>query len=206
MAESTTRTDPAQKPNEPHNMSSEYTIEIATANSNNVLWPMTRQLLRGRWSRSVLVGVHAGPALQQMPDIPGLRLSVNLRTRTTRIFDPLGLPENASLLREVKIRYKELMGQEGRPEDDVKNEWPASDRDRGEGDSMLKGWLFWMKRLVQAKEAVEIGAPLPSFEQIEKLPGKTLVKPFDNSATTWKYAEEPSKEEKRALEFALGAL
>lgn len=190
-------------------MAAEYTIEIAAGSCRNVVWPMTRDVLRGRWTRDILIGQHAPPALQQMPDVPGQRIHINWRQRLVRIYDPLSLPENAQLLRDVKAMYKELLNVDGRPADEIRREWPlwqGQEAMNQEGHDQLKSTLYWMKRFVNDKLAVEIGVPLPSLNEIALLPGRTLIEPFNNDPHAWRYQETPTRKDMEELMRQRGQL
>lgn len=153
-----------------------FTIELATPRNNNISFPPLRQTLRGRWSRSVLVGVTTNrtPALQNMPDIPGMCITLDPARRQARVYDPLGLPENKLLCDEINGYYRQITGTLGRPE----SEKTVTDLKEGG----VKTWAYWMCRLLESDHARLVAGTPPTVEQVSRWPGKTQIEFFRQSA------------------------
>lgn len=158
-----------------------FTVEIGDELGRNLLWPMTQQVLRGRWSKSALIGRGGLPELLKFPDMPGIHIEVDATQKRARIYDPLANPANVNLLREIEPLYEKISGGKGRPEEEQ-----VFDLD----PTALKSWLFWLKRTVDDGKARCVQCTLPKMQEIEALPGKTLIEPFNGSQTALKYKED----------------
>lgn len=188
----------AQQPVSRPGITGRFTIEMGDELAHNVFWPMTKQVLRGRWSRMAMIGRGGMPELLKMPDWPGIRVEVNVATRTARIYDPLAAKDarTEQLVREISPLYAKINGSEGRPWDEqTYPDLNATD---------LKSWLFWMKRIVVDGKAVEVQCTLPKMEGIESMPGKILIEPMNSSQTALKYKEDIERARELAHNQQLG--
>jgi hypothetical protein len=163
----------------------DVTIEIGDERNRPFMWPMTKALLRGTWRRVNLQPdemtdlTNALGMLQG--DIPGARIELSGRRRRCRIYDPLDLPENASLWAEVKRLFLFHTGTEFAPVPEKLEE--------NLNDTKIKTRLYWMRRLVNGTpinrlvrpprggpQAILVGSgALPTLPEIAKLPGRTQI-------------------------------
>lgn len=166
----------------------DVTIEISCPRNRSLVFQPTKTILRGRWRRSELFGNELGSeGMDRLPDpIPGLRITLDGRRKTARIFDPLeGEPE---LLKRVSdaiyamesIRHK------------VTFEKAVERKDMNETD--IKTWLHWMRRALDQNFAFVVSGSLPTEEQIKALPGKTRCCAFSNDRKGRKFKEETEEE------------
>ena len=193
---------PQQPQGNPFASVGEVTIEIKARNRKNgrptgasVNWPVPQMTLRGAWDRQIMIGVSGMPPLQQMPDIPGIRIRFDGRARSVTVYDPLALPENHALLAEVHRNYDQMFT----PPVVVGHAQPHAggpEKERRFDDqnpTELKTWLWWMRQHVDDFKAVVFSGSLPELSDIRRLPGKTLVETF-NSPETTKYLEDRKRE------------
>ena len=153
MAEQVSTSAASRKPSQ---TIGEVTIEIAGPINENVLFPPLQERMRGRWEKRKLPLGDTGE-IYKLPDIPGLYIRVDPRSKTLQMIDPLGLPENADLMKEIARKYKEIAGLgsdlsgDKRPREGV--------RKVVKNDDEVATWLYWMWRLVSEGMAVKISGP-----------------------------------------------
>ena len=163
-------------------ISPEIEIEFGDSRNRVFAWGPTMEILRGKWTRTNLNSDELVEELAAMPDIPGMRIRINYDRRRAVVYDPLALPENKPLADKISALIKERFR---------RNEGPAQPVERNDMDKDdLKTWLFWMVRRVKGKAAVLTAGELPSYEEIEKLPGKTRIAFYDSSSRACKWREE----------------
>lgn len=161
----------------------DFTIEVSSDLCQNVAFPPTKDVLRGRWSKAkVLIGVSSRAELQKIPDIPGIHISLDSIRKVGRIYDILDMPENKSLLEAIRKPYAAVTGQEGGPEKE------KIYKDMKDND--VKTWAHWMRRLVERGSAVVVSGILPSESQIAKLPGKTQLEMYRTTSGPKIYKED----------------
>lgn len=188
MAESSekpaTRSQSPGHPQSPSPRIAEVVIEVASPRNQQFMWPLTQVVLRGRWCRANLPGITMQPALEKMPDIPGMRVLCDPSRRIARVFDPLNEPGNQDLLSRCSRVHTECFRVAAGAEQDV--ELDSLD------DTAVKSWLYWMRRAVDNGMAIVVHGDLPSMTTIEALPGKTRCGAFDSSARAKRYREDPA--------------
>lgn len=162
-------------------------IEIGDDRCRQLMWPMTMNVLRGRWTRANLIGVTMAPVLAAMPDIPGMRVLVDPARSAARIFDPLAEPANAELLERARRVHKEAFRTEAGAEKAVDYASLSPDE--------LKSWLHCMRRAVDSKHAEVVHGALPTVDQIAALPGKTRMEHYNQSSRAKKFREDDDREE-----------
>jgi hypothetical protein len=172
----------------------EILVEIADERNSNVMWPITKVLLRGRWARVNTLGQTMAQVMQPLPDIPGLHVGVDCARKLSKILDPLNEPRNAELVKKIQAVLKEAFRQVYGPEKDVVQE--------GLSDGEIKSWLYWMRRLVDNGQAVVIKGELPDLKAIRALPGKIAIENYNSSSRAVKFLEDAERlEEIRQSRF-----
>ena len=51
-------------------------------------------------------------------------------------------------------------------------------------------WLYWFRRLVDSRSAIVIRGTVPEMHEIERLPGKIAIGPWDSNSRTPKFLED----------------
>jgi hypothetical protein len=155
--------------------------------NGSVLFQPLAEKLRGRWTTHKILHTTMHAALQSMPSpIPGEMVGVNIATKTVRKFDPLSLPENADLWNAMKEHYRNYQEYFG-----MMNKLMPGYEQAGCDNTVLKTWLYWMRRIVDAGVAIVVpkSAPLPNADLIKKLPGLTQIGQFNETSTRPMYRE-----------------
>lgn len=168
---------PALTPYPPHHA----VIEVGDDKNRNPQFPPLKMVTRGRWGRDVLVGTTGRNELMNIPEIPGIYLEINTSRRAARLYDPLSLPQHAKTLELLRDPYRRLIGNEGKPWDEIVRV--------DLNDTDCKTWLYWMARLVESHKARVVEGRLPTLAQIAKLPGNTRIEVFNSSSRARKTLE-----------------
>jgi len=160
------------------NNSDEIVVEISTHKNGYVLFgPLGNEKLRGRWDNRFIAG-KSGEAIGLLAACafyPGIRLGVNLRTGTTRRFDPMGLPEFANELKvanQIANAFPQMFGGNKVATQPEALQSPETDADPESTANRLKDWLYWTSYLVKHNLAIVVNGELPDEKTIrEKIPG-----------------------------------
>jgi hypothetical protein len=151
------------------------TIEIATKKNSNLLFGPNMERLRGRWSRTNLKGgksMHA--ALAEMPDIPGLYLTVDTTKRLLVVSDPLlETKDGKELNRRLELHLEQFESQFGRMRAKPRVETEDAT------DEQIKTWLYWFRRLINNEQARVVSGDVPELKDFAKMPGKVVAEPFN---------------------------
>ena len=170
----------------------EVTIEISGPRNANAVFGPERLTLRGEWRKDRLFPDEASSdEIKFLPPIfPGVRISIDGRTKTGRIWDPLSLPENAHLLEQVSAS--------GVARGAVKQRYgPVPEISRKLNDSGLKTWLYHVGRLVGDGMASIVSGRPPREELRQRLSGKTEIECYRESRTK-RYLEDRIEEPETA--------
>lgn len=159
-----------------------FAVEIASRQNNPVMFHPNQARLRGRYSIANTPGMRAHEAMNSMPtEIPGQIVEVDVQNRTCRIFDALSLEQNKGIHDQIKRACSENRGYFGG------SDLPEESKYIGQSDTDIRTWLYWMRRLVDAGNAVDIGTagsgrrPLPSMNIInERMKGKIKISQFNS--------------------------
>jgi hypothetical protein len=153
----------------------EFTVEVDPDSGRNYLFNPTQEWLRNRWSWDKLPrGSTSERGLAKLPTIPGIHVTVSPRERRAVVWDPLSLPENAKLLREVEAQTKHLLGE-------ARTAVPRKEY-RNLSNDALATWLYWVHRAVLSKDFREVKGKAPTLRQVvEKLPRAQIRKYFYDS-------------------------
>jgi hypothetical protein len=172
----------------------ELTIEFDAERNRNVAFGPEKIFCRGTIRRDRFLPYEAASEdISTLPSvIPGLRLTINGRTREARIWDPLGLPENAELLRTLSrqqnnwARVPEQWKQSVQPEKELVR--------RDMSETQIKTWLHEISKLVAAGMCQVLSGRLPKQDTIRNLPGMTQIELWNQGGGHQKrYLEQPAK-------------
>ena len=151
----------------------EFTVEFGDdCNSNFVISSFAGQMIRGRWSLSVLFardggGPDVGQAMSAMPEHPGLRLKISPQQGKALLYDPL--EKDKKLLEKVSnVRKKAMLT--GNVETTFVPETPYTlDVDRMKTlCSQIADMQGWGKICGVPKGRI------PTAKEIDKMPGELL--------------------------------
>lgn len=166
-------------------LSPEIEIELGDDRNRVFAWGPTMAILRGAWSRKNLRSDELVEELATMPDIPGMRIIVNVERKLAVIYDPLALDAHKELCQEIQRHIKARFRRDEGPE--------KEDKRQGMDADDLKTWLYGMRRRVDAKQARVTKGELPPLEVIDKLPGRTRIEMYNSSSRACKWREDFSK-------------
>lgn len=142
-----------------------FTVEIATDQNNQVLSPIGKILLRGRFAMASMKGKVADDRFANCPDIPGVYVTVDWERRTVKVTDPLALKKNAGLYQEIAAAVANTGF--AKPQPSTEREFTSLN------DDMMKTWTYWVRRWLDSRQCVEVeGGRVPSMEAVAKLPGR----------------------------------
>lgn len=159
----------------------EVTIELGDKKNSNFDWRPTKAKYRGKWMRVNLVNGAVHQDFAQMPDIPGIHISINPAKKTAKVTDPLNEERNRNLTLKIKGVVKNCFKVDQGPMQDVlvDNMSPTD----------IKTWLYWMRRYIDCGYATEVFGKIPSMETIESLEGRIRIGQYDPSAASPKFKE-----------------
>ena len=154
---------------------STVTIELATDKNATILFPPTQSLLRGRhdWANvtnAVAVRRSGQTPITKMPTIPGLHIELDVTKKCARIYDPLSLPENESLLNDISSVWASNYGKLCKPK--------AEEKHKDMSQNQVATWFHWMRRYVDANMA-----RLVSGDIKQTVKGRVRVDFFNNAQT-----------------------
>lgn len=190
MADTKPTASPASSPTattDPRRLS-EVVIELGDDRCRNMMWPLTKVVLRGRWSRSN-IPTSAHQSFASMPDLPGVHISCDPSRKRARVFDVLSDPSNEELLLKAQKVYQEAFQERAGPEKTVLYE--------NLSDNEIRTWLWEMRKAVDGKRARVVHGELPTREQIEGLPGRTRIELNSNSSTGRRFQDDPPVDVRR---------
>lgn len=176
-------------------LSPEIEIELGDDRNRSFAWGLTMEILRGGWTRKNLHSDELVEELAAMPDIPGIRIRLNVERKTALIYDPLGLPDNKALSDKIAaIIFARFRVRQG----------PASPNERRDFDADdVKSWLYCMARRRDAGQARVTVGDLPPTSVVERMPGRIRVEAYNSSARACKWKEDFDKHVDAILSRAL---
>jgi hypothetical protein len=149
---------------------SEFVVEIATRLNQNVFFHPVGETLRGRWLTANVSPMSLNSEILKVGDLPGVRIRVDAPRRKADIFDPMGLPEKRDALEGFQKRCRAELSS-------MFNEGPLPAKTyQNMSDTDLKTWIYWIRRLVNVNHVEIISGSVPTLEEIEALPGKTMFR------------------------------
>jgi len=159
-----------------------YIIEVAQSQNENHIFAPTRARVRGRWDFSNTAARNLGSeALREMARevkvIPGQHILLDTDHARGVIYDPLLDTDDGRRvwlkLKGIISRYKHEFGSDLRPHDPSELSNLGADQ--------IKQWLWEMRCLLDGNQAVLVSGsdPVPSFEEIARMPGRRLRDPMN---------------------------
>lgn len=170
-----------------------FTVELGDDNNRSITLSCLRQRCRGRWSISTLHarpqgGRDVGQAMSAMPDVPGIRVHVDGRSNSYRLYDPLW--DDPSLLDRINnVARRARLSGASVPFAPVEEVTAKAD------DDLFKTLVDELVRKVKDGQARVVEGKLPTERQIEQLPGRLLNDPL-NSGRKPKYRDEVAEWER----------
>lgn len=168
-----------------------FEIEVGDDCNRTIHLSSIKVNLRGKFAVSNITarkggGRQIGETLLNMPDIPGMRVRVNLAKQAYTIYDPLDAnPVLLERINSISSTVPVLRGPKVKPVESIQAQEKDPDR--------FKTFVLQLVRLVADGMAVVTDGNLPSEEALESLPGRELFDPNSNSNTKPKYAKDYSK-------------
>ena len=146
-------------------------IEFGNDTNGNILFGVTGEVMRGRWSPASpsLRGMTSSAGMNQMPELPGMRLAVDSDDMVMTITDPLGEPENAGLLDEANRVLKGVFSTTSKAADKVVRELSQDE---------YKTLLYWMRRLLDSGDARTVSGSVPEMTTIRSSIAGQIRKAF----------------------------
>lgn len=154
-----------------------FMIEVGDDRNRSVMFPpLGQRILRGRWRMSNNRGQNPDEDFVEMPDLPGMMIAVDETSREAviRVFDPLGLEKNKTVLEKAKRIVKSKFNVRCGPDRNFKVATPPADQ--------LKNFLYWCRRLVDNGTAEVVQGDIPSMEAITARPGRIQFEVYDQKA------------------------
>jgi hypothetical protein len=176
----------SDKRNAPH--IGAFIVELGDEGNRQIPIDMMRMWLRGRWLQSN-VKCDMGVEMRKMPDSPGIRLEVKPRDSTLRIFDPLAMPQNASLLANLNKAVEEITsiktgtGRKLGPMVEVTHKLD---------EHQLKTIMLEISRKVHGPMPCmfAVQGNVPTVEELEHYPGRELNDPWNSSNNKAKFVDQ----------------
>lgn len=150
-----------------------YEIEVSMPLNGSLLFSPAAKVLRGAWSNGEASRFEVGRSLRTMSyevgDLPGIHIFADLAAGKFGYFDPLeDDPAYATVAKKLKDFMKKA--EFGTGKEITFTEKQISDV---KTPSDMKDWLHWMRQAYDA-DCAKIATgfpPLPSIEDIRKMPG-----------------------------------
>ena len=129
-----------------------------------------------------MAGKTASGGMAQMPDIPGMMLTLNCAKRTLRIFDPLA--EDRDLLQRVNAVHKDVFRTEVQPEKEVIHD--------NLSDNRMKTILYEWATLVHERDKLIVReGSLPEADKVSEMPGRREINQFSTDPAAPKVEGDP---------------
>lgn len=162
-------------------LTAKYCIEFAQKGNNNILWPLTLEVFRGRWDAAYVSGAAISDGMMQLhrkfPIIRGICVEVDEANKLARVFDPYDANESNG-----KEWQKLSAALAGVPLVGESRFSPLAEQKYKLDANKLKEWLYEMRRHVDAGLAVEVMergySSLPELEEIDMMSGKRRLNPY----------------------------
>jgi len=163
------------------------TVEIAPKFNRQLMCEFLGERLRGRWSMAAIPG-QSSETMSGMPDLAGIRLTLDCRKRTLVKFDPMGDEDHKDAL----DRAKRILSGWGSSSHDPH---PTVTRDKL-SDNDLKSILHEFCQWRDHAKVIVIAGDIPDTASIDSLPGRRRINPWDTGSRQERYepAAEPAAE------------
>jgi hypothetical protein len=172
-----------------------FTVECGDEGNRQIPLDMMRMWLRGAW-KSQNIKCDMGPEMRKMPDSPGIYLEVKPRDSTLRIFDPLSLPKNATLLQNLNKAVEDITSVKtgtGRKLGPMLEVVHTLDEDQ------LKTVMLEISRKVYGPMPcmTAVQGTVPTAQELKGYPGRELNDPWNSSQFKAKYVDQRKEFEDR---------
>ncbi len=139
---------------------SKFTIEVGNDQNCNFIWGPSKDLLRGRYQRADNpAGVTFAQGFSDIPDLPGMHITIDSAKMEATIHDPLNEQKNIELLATFNAAHKATFNEQRVPVTDKTVK--LQDKDQ------LATWIFAAMRLIESKLAELKSGSIP-----KELPGE----------------------------------
>ena len=171
----------------------EFTIEFGDNKNRTIVIATIRQKARGHFSLRKFYqgdggGRDIGPAMQRVPDIPGLFMRIKPKDGKAILYDPWeDKPEEWKRVNEALTTAHAARGGKYGPV--LRSEMSLT-------PDQMKTLVLEAVRLVEDDMARVVKGALPTAKQIEKMPGRQLFDPL-NSGRKPRYVEDVAEWEQR---------
>ncbi len=156
-----------------------WAVEFSTKTNENVVCPLTKKTLRGRWSNANLRGRTADNAIASMPDIPGIMVVFDGAKRIVEYRDPLAEESAVQLLKTIRGICKECRILQ--PDPDKKRSFPELTLDR------MKQYCYWARRWTDGEQVVLTAGAVPTMAEVDLLPGRVELELFNVNAARQRF-------------------
>jgi len=146
----------------------ELVIELAGNKNQRFLFEPLGAVLRGRWDRARVTDTSSNTQMTNMPDIPGIHVALDLKSRCLRAMDPLAWPENQETLRRANVILKGATLAQGRP-------WDTSVM-RNLTETEVKSALWAMLGYVEGGKAIVRHGQFPTKDEVLAMPGQLKIR------------------------------
>ena len=172
-----------------------FAVEFGDDKNRSISINALTTRVRGRYSNANLHanadgvgGRDVGRAMAGMPDIPGIRLRIDVGEQYYELHDPLS--DNPKLMARIahQITEARLQGVAGtEPVESIVNEMDVD---------QLKTLLLEIWRKVnQTNQAVVVEGTLPDIDEINELPGNELYDPWNQTTHKPTYVKDVARYE-----------
>lgn len=163
----------------------EFVIEFGDAQNCSFRWAFDDRVVRGWWKRSNHKRGEPSEFMADMPDIPGLRFRLSSASGTAEIRDPLKEEKNARLLERIKVAYRKIEKQDGRPEEPVVYKNLTADE--------IKTLCWNVRRMLDNRQCELLSGKIPTVEELREFPGQIMTGSFDMGPEGKKLGEIPNR-------------
>jgi hypothetical protein len=181
--------DNEQKQNPPKGRIAPFTVEFGDSYNRTIAVGCLKMKMRGHFSIAKLHanpegGPDVGQDMSRMPEIPGLRIVVDVSRQAALLFDPL--EDDLDKLRQINSVLKRARAASlGADATFV----PRKEINLANPD-LLKTLIIELCKLVRDGKAELKKGELPTAKQIESLPGHELYDTWNSSVMKPKYAKD----------------
>lgn len=149
-----------------------FTVELGDEKNRNFMSPLFgERTLRGRWSMQNQKGGHPDDTFLDMPNLPGMYITVNTEQRLIELTDPLASPRHKALLEKARRVCKARFNKRYGPDKGVRIDNASEDE--------LKNACYWVRRLLDARQATVVSGAVPEMKAIVEMPGSITFEKYD---------------------------
>ncbi len=173
-----------ETPTAPAQTIPEFIIEFGDKTNSRFRWPIDNVEYRGWWKKANLVRTEFHDHFAPLPDLPGIRMKVNVARKRVETFDPLAAADMLKVKEKAQQVIQQTFGERQGPE-----EPRVLDKLT---DTEIKIYCWWCRRFLDNEQCVEVVGTVPTVEVIRKMPGLITTNNFDLSANARKASDIPA--------------